>query len=133
MLSFKIWMKLIHNNLETEAQKSFANRCRTGALSLSCNSTPTARNFSAGFCLRVIVNEFHPNLVKMTSSDLSSILINLCIDLLWCGNRPGHEKRSYKYYDIANYRYINFYIWKFLNSLRGRQHSNRNIAFLQFF
>ena len=30
-----------------------------------------------GFCLRVIVNEFHPNLEKTTSCVLSVLLINL--------------------------------------------------------
>jgi len=43
-------------------------------------STPTTRNFF-GFCLRVIVNETHLNLLKTTSSVLSVILINLCEDV----------------------------------------------------
>ena len=35
------------------------------------------RETPLGFCLRVIVNEFHPNLEKTTSSVLSFILVNL--------------------------------------------------------
>ena len=37
------------------------------------------RKTPLGFCLMIIVNEFHPNLEKTTSSVLSVILINL-----WC-------------------------------------------------
>ena len=36
-----------------------------------------------GFCLRVFVTEFHPNLEKTTSSVLSAILINLCVKCLY--------------------------------------------------
>ena len=54
-------MKLVHNNYKTE--KGY--------------SMPTARNSFELNCLRVIVNEFHLNLEKKISSDLSVILINL--------------------------------------------------------
>ena len=48
-----IWMKLVHNNPVHEAP--------------------------LGFCLRVIENEFHPNLKKTKSSVLSVISTNLCV------------------------------------------------------
>ena len=70
MSSFRVWMKLVYNNPEAEAQRSLAQSAKN-RLSLSCNYTAD--------CLRVIVNDFHPNLEQMTSSVLSVILINLCL------------------------------------------------------
>ena len=52
------------------------SRRRTGSLGLVIPCR--LRETPLGFCLRVIVvNEFHPNLEKTTSSVLSVILINL--------------------------------------------------------
>ena len=54
-------MKLVHNNPETEARREPVLR--------RLRETPLG--------LRVIVNDFHPNLTKTTSGVLSVILINL--------------------------------------------------------
>ena len=73
---FKIWMELVNNNPEAETQRSFARRRR-----ITRQRKPVLRRLREtplSFCLRVIVNEFHPNLEKMTSSVQSVILINLC-------------------------------------------------------
>ena len=60
---FKIWMKLVTITEELQDRESL-HLCQL------CE-TPL------GFYLRVIVNEFHPNLEKTTSSALTVILINL--------------------------------------------------------
>ena len=72
---FKIWLKLVHNDPEAEAKRSFAQR------RISRQKEPVLRRLREtplGFCLRVIVKKFHPNLEKTKSSVLSFILINLC-------------------------------------------------------
>ena len=59
-------MKLVLNNPEAEAKRSF---------SVEDRECPVYADFSK--LLRVIENEVHPNLEKRTSSVLSVILINL--------------------------------------------------------
>ena len=67
-------MILVHNNPEKKPRVVSRSRCRTGSLCLVILRR-LCETF-LGFCLRVIVNEFHPNLQKTTSSVLSEILIN---------------------------------------------------------
>ena len=81
--------QLVHNNPEAEDQMSCAQSAKN-RLSLSCNSKPTAQNFSCllpqGYCKRVL----SINLEKMTSSVLSVILINLwTVDVILNGPRPS--------------------------------------------
>ena len=54
---------------------------RTVGVELQDRESLFLRETPLGFCLRVIVNEFHPNLEKTTSSVLSVILINLCLEV----------------------------------------------------
>jgi len=55
------------------------SRRRTGSLWLVI--LRRLRETSLGFCLRVIVNDFHSNLEKTTSRVLSVIIINLCFKI----------------------------------------------------
>ena len=66
------------------------------------------RETSQGFCLRVILNDFYPNLEKMTFSVLSVIFINLWINVhlpLW-GAYLEHFSRDFIF--CRSYRLLFF-------------------------
>ena len=87
MSSFQDLDKLIHINPEAEAQSVKNYKTDREPVLRRLRETPL------GYFLRVIMNEFNPNLEKTTNSALSVVSINLCF-LLVCPFKTFLCKRN---------------------------------------